>query len=169
MKNLVKMSVTKKILLLLLFFSLFSFSQKKKDVYFMLEEGSKKYAISYIMYGEKIGMIILYDRKEYEYYQEKMKNAKSKGQYYFDPESGTDNLEINVSKIVFDIERRKKVILTDWDTYELNRVDYKWLVENAGKPLCNDCVYDFKNIYFLYPIGKDKYMSYRVYETLISH
>ncbi len=162
------MSVTKKIILLLLFFSLYSFSQKKKDVYFILDSKSNKYKISYDNSEEKRASVIyLRDEKQYLNYQKEKKEMIKAGTYEEWDEG--DNVDVGIVYKCFGIEKREKVILTDWDTYELNRVDYKWLIENAWKPLCNTCTYNFKNIYFLYPIGKDKYISYRVYETVLSH
>ncbi len=164
-----KMSVTKFFIIIIFMLSSFLlFSQEKKDVYFILDTKSKEYIISYGSNEIERGSIIyLSNRKQYLNYQKKKKKMIKEGSY--EMLAGESNVNIDVSSRAFEIDRIKKVILTDWDTYELNRVDYKWLIENAWKPLCNTCSYNFKNIYFLYPIGKDTYMSYGVGLTVLSH
>ncbi|MBS9767933.1 MAG: hypothetical protein KGV44_10400 [Flavobacteriaceae bacterium] len=158
------MNLYTKILILVLL-PLFCFSQKKKDVYFILSTKSNEYTISYDAYEErKAYTIYLRDEKTYLKYLQKKKEMIKAGTY--EEWDMGDNVDVGIMTKCFGIKKRKKVTLTDWDTYELNRVNYKWLMENAWKPMCNTCPYDFKNIYFLYPISKDTYISYRVYETV---
>ncbi len=162
------MNVTKFFIIISLLSSFFLFSQKKKDVYFILNTKSDEYTISYDAYEErKANKIYLRDEKTYLKYQKKKKEMIKAGTY--EEWDMGDNVDVGIMTKCFGVEKRKKVILTDWDTYELNRVDYKWLMENAWKPMCNTCPYDFKNIYFLHPIGKDTYMSYRVYQTVVEY
>src|SRR5690606_38438423 len=103
MKNLKKMNVNKIVFLIMLSHSIISFSQKKEDVYFVLEDVNSEYAINNIMYGEKIGFIILLNKEEYQYHQKKVEEAKKNGSYHFDPASGRDNLNIKVRKLTFEV------------------------------------------------------------------
>ncbi|MCG8892745.1 hypothetical protein G1K97_03360 [Tenacibaculum finnmarkense] len=118
--------------------------------------------------------ITVYNKKEYEYHQQKVKEAKEKGEYSFDPEGGRDNLNISISKLTFEILSKKKVTIDHCDTHQLKIVDYNWLLTegwkqingkepDTGKPL------SFKDIYFLSKIDKDKYTSYKVGVTIVAH
>lgn len=118
--------------------------------------------------------ITIYNRKEYEYHQKKVKEAKKKGTYYFNSERGRDNLNIHVSKLTFEIISKKKKIIEHCDFDQLKIVDYKWLLTEGwkqingrdietGKPL------NFKDIYFLHKIDRNEYLSYKVGVTIVSH
>ena len=108
MKNLKTMSVTKYIVFFIFLFSSFlSFSQKKEDVYFVMNKNNDKYIITGNL-NNLTDYITIYNRKEYEYHQKKVKEAKKKGTYYFNSESGRDNLNIHVSKLTFEIISKKK-------------------------------------------------------------
>lgn len=163
-----KKNVNKVVLLLVLTHSIFSFSQKKEDVYFILENDDPEYVINHLMYGEKIGFINLFNRKDYEYHQTKVKEAKNKGEYYYNPESGRDNLNIKVLKLTFKVLSRKKIRITNDYIEKLNLVDYNWILENSWKKLGNQ-PYDFKDIYFLYQMDQNEYISYKVGVTILSH
>ena len=150
-----------------------TFSQKKEDVYFIMNKNNNEYIISHLMHGKDIGLIILSNREEYEYHQKKAKEAKEKGKYTFDPEGGRDNLNIHVSKLTFKIKSKKKVTIRHHDFYKLKIVDYNWLLTEGwkqingkepktGKPL------SFKDIYFLSKIDKEIYISYKVGGTLVA-
>lgn len=54
-----KLNASRIALILLLTYSIFSFSQKNEDMYFVLEDVNPKYAITNIMFDEKIGFINL--------------------------------------------------------------------------------------------------------------
>lgn len=100
--------ISYKLIITLFFLSSILYSQTKEDVYFILEENSNEYSISYLMSGKEILIIFLSNRREYEYHQKKVKEAKKKGTYYFNSESGRDNLNIHVSKLTFEIISKKK-------------------------------------------------------------
>lgn len=168
------MNANKKILLYIIFFySVFTFSQKKEDVYFIMDKNNNEYLIT----GELnsfTSYITIYNREEYEYHQKKVKEAKEKGKYTFDPEGGRDNLNIHVSKLTFKVKSKKKVTIRHHDFYKLKIVDYNWLLTEGwkqingkepktGKPL------SFKDIYFLSKIDKDKYISYKVGVTVVAY
>ena len=158
----------KKIGIIFLFCTFISFSQKKQNVYFILEDDNPQYSISHIMFGEKtIGFINLSNRKEYEHYQKKIKEAKKRGEYYFDPEGGADNLNIKVSKLTFEILSRKKIKLEKGTLTKLKLVNYKWLNKNSWKPIAKQ-PYNFKDIYFLSKIDNNNYISYKVGVTIIA-
>lgn len=162
------------LLYIIFFYSFFTFSQKKEDVYFIMNKNNEEYVISHLMHGKDIGIIILSNRKEYEYHQKKVKEAKEKGTYDWDPEGGRDNLNIHVSKLIFKVKSKKKVIIEHCDFHQLKIVDYNWLLTegwkqingkepDTGKPL------SFKDIYFLHKIGKEKYISYKVSVTVVAY
>lgn len=167
---------TSKLLLFMIttFCSLIVFSQEKKDVYFILNDKDSFYALSYIMYDKKEGIIILSNRKEYEYHQSKIKEAKKNGTYYFDSESGRDNLNISVSNLAFKVLKNKKIKMNDDDFYKIKMVDYNWLLTEGwkqinGKDVKTEKPLSFKDIYFLKKISIDKYVSYKVGITMFEY
>lgn len=168
MKNQKTMNVNKSLLVVFILHSIFSFSQNKKDVYFVLKDDNSEYAINHIMFGEKVAFINLLNKKEYEYHQKKVKDAKDKGVYHFDPESGRDNLNIKVSKLTFKILSREKKSISKCEIKKLNVVDYNWIINNSWKKIAKQ-PHDFKNIYFLNSIGKDNYELYKVAVTVVAH
>ncbi len=169
------MSVNKPIVLtIILCYSFLAISQnQKKDVHFLMNKKNDNYLIT----GELDSFtdyITIYNRKEYEYHQKKVKEAKKKETYYFNSESGRDNLNIHVSKLTFKIISKKKITIEHCDFHQLKPVDYNWLLTEGwkqingrdietGKPL------SFMDIYFLSKINKDKYISYKVGVTIIAY
>ena len=168
MKNQKKMNVNRGILVVFIFYSILSISQNKKNVYFELKNDNSEYAINNIMFGKKIGFINLLNKKEYEYHQKKVKEAKDRGDYYFDPASGRDNLNIKVSKLTFEIISREKKILSRCEIKKLNLVDYNWIINNSWKRIAKQ-PYDFKDIYFLQEIENDNYELYKVGVTILAY
>jgi hypothetical protein len=168
MKNQKAMDVNKNILIMFMFYSIFSFSQKKLDVYFVLNDDNSEYVINSIMFNEKIIFINLLNKKEYQHYQKKVREAKEKGTYDFDLESGRDNIEINVSKLTFEIISREEKLLSKCEIEKLNLVDYNWILNNSWKKIANQ-PYDFKNIYFLDEIKSGNYKKYKVGVTIVAH
>lgn len=161
------MNIHRFALLLLFTHSIYSFSQAKEDVYFILNDSDKEYRF----YGNldlERDYITLYNRKEYEYHQKEVEEAKNKGTYYYDPESSRDNLGINVSKLTFEVLSSKRLILSESDIKKLNIVDYKWILGNSWKKIAKQ-PYDFKDIYFLYSIEGNQYIQYKVGVTIVSH
>ncbi len=164
--------ISYKLIITLFFLSSILYSQKK-DVHFLMNKKNDNYLIT----GELDSFtdyITIYNRREYEYHQKKVKEAKKKGTYYFNSESGRDNLNIHVSKLTFEIISKKKITIEHCDFHQLELVDYNWLLTEGwkqingryietGKPL------SFKDIYFLSKVGKDKYISYKVGVTIIAH
>lgn len=167
MKNLERMNVVKDLMVLLLFCAISSFSQKKEDVYFLLDKNNCEYLTPGI-FDDKIDFINIVNRKEYEYHQEKVKEAKSKGLYYFDPESGRDNLGIHVPKLTFEIISRKQLTLTTTELSNLKLIDYTWIKENSWKKIAKQ-PYNYRNIYFLHKTDTNKYIRYHVGLTIIDH
>jgi hypothetical protein len=155
-----------KISILLFIFPLIC-SAQLRDVYFLIEMDNLEYIIPN-RFNEKLSYISLIDKKEYEYNQKKIKEAKEKGEYYFNQESGKDNLKVKVSKLTFKIISSKKIDLTDCEISKLNLINYDWLKENSWKKIAKQS-YDFKNIYFLYQIKKGVYILYNVSLTIIEH
>lgn len=170
------MNVSKHVILnIVLFNSLFLFSQKKQDVYFIMNKDNHKY----IILGKlnkflKSDIITVYDRKEYEYHQKKITEAKKKGKYYFDHEGGRDNLKIHVSKLTFEIKEKKSMSISHCELHKLRIIDYKWLLTEGwkqinGKDITTGKPLSFKNIYFLSRIDKEEYISYKVGVTVIAY
>lgn len=162
------MNVNKILLVVFILNFTISFSQEKKDVYFILEEVNSEYAFNKIMFDRKIGFINLYNKEEYEYHQKKVKEAKDKGEYYFDPNSGRDNLNIKVSKLTFEIISIEKSLVPKCEKKKLNLVDYNWILSNSWKKIAQQHI-DFKDIYFLYETKKDYYQLFKVEVTIVSH
>ena len=163
----------------ILFFILTSFSSfsQKKDVYFLLNETHKEYILftspgKISVHGKysKFKNINLTNRKEYMRHQKKVKEAKKNGTYSYSPECGCDNLKMPVSSLEFSVISRKKIKLSHYDLHKLNLVDYKWIKENSWKPI-NRKYYkvNFKDLYFLYKISENKYVSFKVGITLSAH
>jgi len=159
-----KMSVNKLYLFFLLI-PFFCFSQKEKeDVYFLLGRKNLEYVIPNNFKKIGIGDILnVYDKKEYEAHQKRVKEAKVNGAYEFDPESGKDNLNMNVFSFEFKVISKKKRKLNSCELNKLNLVDYAWIKENSWKPI-NREVYkvDFKDLYFIYKIKENEYLFYKV-------
>lgn len=157
-----------KIINLLFFLSnAFCFSQNKQDVYFVMDENNAKYHVSYLIQNEEIGFIFLSDRKEFEHYQKKVKQAKKNGTYFYSPESGRDNLGIYVSKFALKVKNKEQLKLGHSDLKKLRLVNYNWILSEGwkqinGKDIVTGKPLSFKNIYFLHKIKKDKYISYKV-------
>ncbi|WP_163518136.1 hypothetical protein [Gelidibacter japonicus] len=168
MKNLKKMNVNKIVFLIMLSHSIISFSQKKEDVYFVLEDVNSEYAINNIMYGEKIGFIILLNKEEYQYHQKKVEEAKKNGSYHFDPASGRDNLNIKVRKLTFEVLAAERLKASSCEIDRLNLVDYEWILNNSWKKIAKQD-YVFKDIYFLKKIDDNEYVSYKVGITIVDH
>lgn len=162
------MNVNKITIFVFLLISFQSFSQKNEDVYFVVKNADPHYSISYIMYGEVIGYINLLSRKEYEIHQKKVKEAKNKGTYFYDPNSGRDSLGIKVPTLTFEIISKMKIKITDNEMSNLKLVDYNWIKLNAWKKIGKQ-PHDFKNIYFLYKMKNDTYTSYKVGMTIVAH
>ncbi|QTE21313.1 hypothetical protein [Polaribacter cellanae] len=120
------------------------------------------------MHGKDIGLIILSNRKEYEYHQMKVKEAKEKGNYSFDPEGGRDNLKIKVPTLTFQVISMKEVVITDCEISRLKLIDYQWIQNNSWKKIAKQ-PYDFKDIYFLYKKEKNNYVSYKVGLTIVEY
>lgn len=153
--------------------SFFVFSQERKDVYFILDENDTMYFITG-QFNLNRKFITIYDREQYEYHQKKVKEAKAQGTYEWDPDSGRDNLDVHVSKLIFKVLSKKEIELDDYDIHTLKLVDYKWLNTEGwkqinGKELETGKPLSFKDIYFLYKIDKNKYISYKVGVTITSH
>ncbi|NLP59348.1 hypothetical protein [Lutibacter sp. B1] len=167
MKNQIQMNANNFFLILFLLHSTLSFSQKQVDVFFVLEKENTDYLFTGNL-DENINYITLFNRKDYEFHRKKVIEAKKEGKYFFDKESGTDNLNINVSKLTFEIISSKKIELTNCNLNNLKLVNYKWLNENSWKKIAKQ-PYDYKNIYFLYKIKENVYKSYKVGLTLVAY
>ncbi|WP_027127523.1 hypothetical protein [Gelidibacter mesophilus] len=124
--------------------------------------------MSYMMFGEKIGFINLLNKKEYDYHQKKVEEAKNDGDYYFDPASGRDNLDIQVSKLTFEVMTTEEIKLSNNEIEKLNLVNYNWILNNSWKKIARE-PYDFKDIYFLKHIDNNDYVKYKVGVTIIDH
>ncbi|WP_066222093.1 hypothetical protein [Formosa haliotis] len=168
------MNVNKKILIsIIIVLPFILFSQKQKDVYFVLNENNSEYFIPG-NFDENLEYINILGRKEYEYHQEEVRIAKKEGRYYFDPEGGRDNLNIHVPKFTFRILSKEIVELDDYDLQNLKLVDYNWFKTEGwkqinGKELDTGKPLSFKDVYFLYNISKTKYVKYKVAVTITSH
>ncbi|WP_156100636.1 hypothetical protein [Gillisia sp. Hel_I_29] len=162
------MNANKYVSLIFILYSFVSFSQKKEDVYFVLENGSSEYTINNIMLCEKIRYINLLNKKEYEYHQKKIKEAKKNGTYYFDPESGRDNLKIKVSKLTFEIISKEEIKIKEDEIKKLNLVDYNWIQTTSWKKVAKQPV-EFKDIYFLKKSNKNTYILYKVEVTIVAY
>ncbi|KAB1159376.1 hypothetical protein F7018_03430 [Tenacibaculum aiptasiae] len=163
-----------KLLYIIFFYSVFTFSQNKEDVYFIM---NNKKSNKYLIIGELdvlTNYITVYNKKEYDYHQKKVKEAKEKGTFEWDAEGGRDNLNIHVTKLTFVILSKKKITIEPCKFYQLKIVNYNWLLTegwkqingkepDTGKPL------SFKDIYFLYKIDKNKYISYKVGVTTVAY
>ncbi len=168
MKNLRKMNVNKNsIFFIALFYTIFSFSQKK-DVFFLIEKNNNKY-VNVSIFNKSLKYITLFQRKEYEQHKEKVREAKKKGTYSYNPESGRDNLKIHVPKLTFRIISKKEVKLSEEEISKLNLIDYDWITKNSWKKIAKQPS-NFKNIYFLYKErGKEKKFSYKVELTMVEY
>ena len=158
---------------LLCLISFLSFSQKK-DAYFLLDKNNPEYVIPSIS-GSKENLlkkqfIKLKDRKEYVKHQKAVKKAKEKGTYYYDPESGTDNTGVKVSHLEYEILSKKVIQLNSSALKQKRTVDYNWILEESWKPI-NPRLHkvDFKNLYFLYKLKGDTYVSYKVSVIVSAH
>ena len=115
MKNLEKMNVNKLYIIFLLV-PFFCFSQKEKeDVYFLLDNNHSEYILSTSQGKIKtkgqysnFGIIYLTNKKQYVVHQKKVKEAKANGTYEFDPESGRDNLNMDVFSFEFSVISKRK-------------------------------------------------------------
>ncbi|MDO7138987.1 hypothetical protein [Algibacter lectus] len=167
MKSQEAMNVNKSLLIVFMLCSIFSFSQNKKDVFFICKNDNNEYFIAG-KFDEDRDYITVYNREEYEYHQKKVKEAKNKGEYHFDPASGRDNLNMKVSKLTFEIISREKKLLSKCEIKKLNLVDYNWIINNSWKKIAKQPC-DFKNIYFLHEIKNGNYESYKVGVTIVAY
>jgi hypothetical protein len=159
--------LNKNFILLFLFYNTFSFSQKKEDVYFILKENNSKYLIT-ADFNQDLEYISLFRRKEYELHKKKVKEAKKNGAYEYNPESGRDNLNIDVPKLTFEIISKKKIEISECEVLNLKLVDYKWILNNSWKKIAKQ-TYDYKDIYFLHKINRNFYFSYKVGLTIVEY
>lgn len=160
------MNVNRIIILVFLFISFQSFSQKKEDVYLLLDKNNSEF-ITPGIFNEKLDYIDLVSRKEYEIHQKKVKEAKNKGTYFYDQNSGRDNLDSKVPSLTFEIISKRKIKITHYEMSKLKLIDYNWIKNNGWKKI-GKLPHDFKDIYFLYKIEKDTYISYKVGMTLVA-
>lgn len=157
------MSVNKIGILILFLISSLCFSQNK-DVYFLLDKNNPIYVVPGL-FDNKLDYINLTIRKEYEYHEKKVKEAKKNGTYSYDKESGRDNLNISVPTMEFRILSKERIVLDKCQLQKLRWVDFDWLESESWKPLAGK-ESDFKNIHFLNKLDNDIYMSYKVGRTI---
>ncbi|MFD0834668.1 hypothetical protein ACFQ0I_02745 [Mariniflexile aquimaris] len=167
MKNQKTMNANKFLIIFFIFQSILSFSQKKNNAFFICKYDDKDYYIAGNFENNR-EYITIYNREEYEYHQKKVKEAKDKGEYYFDPASGRDNLNLKVSKLTFEIISKEKKLLSKYEIKKLNLVDYNWILKNSWKKIAKQPC-DFKDIYFLNEIENENYELYKVGVTISAY
>lgn len=161
------MNVIKIVLLIMLSHSIISFSQKKEDVYLVLNNADLDYYIAG-NFDLNRTYITIYNREEYQYHQKKVEEAKKNGSYHFDPASGRDNLNIKVRKLTFEVLAAERLKASSCEIDRLNLVDYEWILNNSWKKIAKQD-YVFKDIYFLKKIDDNEYVSYKVGITIVDH
>lgn len=158
---------------LMIFYSMFIFSQEKENVYFIMDKNNDQYLITGKL-NRFSDYITIYNRKEYNYIKAKVKEAKKKGEYSFDPESGKNNLNLNISKLTFKIKQKKNLNIDYCNLSKLRIVNYNWLLSEGwkqinGKDPITGGPLNFKNIYFLTKIDEQNYIAYKVGMTVVAH
>lgn len=152
-----------KILLFLFVLPILSFSQEKKDAYFIIDMNHDKYLIK-TRGGSlnqsdhsKIGQFIIYNRFEYE------KDVKERKENEF---IGFRNKDIPKT-IYFNVKKVEKQQLEYCDFLKLRKVNYHWIINNTWKE--NNPNILFKNLYFLFKTKKDTYIKYKVARTIVAY
>ncbi|WP_299108255.1 hypothetical protein [uncultured Tenacibaculum sp.] len=154
-----------KLLLLAISFTCYS-QTKNDDAFFLLKKTDKNYLITPKNEIFKKGDLIhLVDRNKYETFLKKREELKKNKSYYYDPESGQDNIKFNVPSLSFAIQNKE--LINHCETHFLNFVNYKWIKENTWKE--NNPNIIFKDLYFLLKIEKDKYLKLKVVRVVIAH
>ena len=168
MNNREIMNVNKKIIMI--FFILLAtqtFSQMKEDVYFLLEDNHTEYFVPR-PFDKNLDYITVFSRKEYEMRKNKIEEAKRNQLYYYNPESGRDNLKIKVPKLTFKVKSSNKILLKDFEISSLKLIDFDWIKNNSWKKIAKQ-PYDFKDIYFLYKVNENEYVSHKVGLTIVAY
>ncbi len=163
-----------KILVVLAFVTLQGFAQKK-DAYFLLDENSTEHIFS-TGTGEltkerslsDFSIIYLLSRNQYETHKNDLQKFEQKlKDLGRNPTREEFNQRPRLRSWDFKVISRKKIDISDCELKKLNLVDFNWLKYNSWTE--NNPNILFKDLYFLFKIKKDKYISYKVGRTLIAH
>ena len=98
----------------------------KEDVYFLLEDNHTEYFVPR-PFDKNLDYITVFSRKEYEMRKNKIEEAKRNQLYYYNPESGRDNLKIKVPKLTFKVKSSNKILLKDFEISSLKLIDFDWI------------------------------------------
>ena len=163
------MNVNKKksiVIIILSIISISAFSQKK-DVYFLMGKINQNYLALYndnnlkqneITLSSNVERVSIITKENFQKWKEKRKKNKEASILFNERFKALD----------FNVFSKNVKILDDEKLNSLRIVDIKWLEENSWKKGSKK-PHDFKNIYFLHKIGKNKYISYKVGVTIIVH
>ena len=163
-----------KILVFLVLLTLQSFAQKK-DAYFLLDKNNPNFTFS-ASNGKltketllsDFSIIYLLPKKEYETYRNDLQKFEQKlKDLGRNPTREEFNQRPRLGSWDFEVISRKKVTINHRDLDKLNIVNFEWLKRNSW--IENNPNILFKDLYFLFKIEKDKYISYKVGRTLVEY
>ncbi len=165
-----------RLLVLFVFISFFSFAQKhRQDAYFLLENNNSEFIFS-TETGKINSKTNLYEidnfyllrRYQYQTHKNNLKKFKQKlKDLGRNPTLEEFNKRPRLKSWGFEVISRKKVKINHCELHKLNLVDFEWLKLNSWKE--NNPNILFKNLYFLFKIEDDTYISYKVDRTIIIH
>ena len=163
-----------KLLILIVFIPFFSLAQKhKQDAYFLLENNNTEF-IFFTETGEinsktnlyEIDNFHLFRRNQYKTHKDDLKKfeqkLKSLGR---NPTLEEFNQRPKLRSWDFEVISRKKVIINHCELNKLNLVNLEWLKKNSWKEKNTNIL--FKDLYFIFKVEKETYISYKVGRTII--
>ena len=153
----------KKYILIIFILPIISFSQEKKDAYFIIDMNHGKYLIktrggslNQSDHG-KIDQFIIYNRFEYE------KDVKERKENEFIGFRGKDIPKT----LYFNVKKEKKQELEYDELQKLRKVNYSWIKNNTWKE--NNSNILFKNLFFLFKNKNNIYIKYKVVRTIVAY
>lgn len=153
-----------KLTLVLIFFLhslIFSAQIKSSDVYYIFDNENKDYLLKTSGKYHDISRFYLYDKIEYQKRENKILEDKKKGKF-----QGDQFYNIPKRFVFSKIFGSKVKKIDNVDLSDKNIINTKWLIDNSwtyGKP--NTL---FKDLYFLLPIKNNKYLRFKVKQTVIA-
>ncbi|AGA76982.1 hypothetical protein [Echinicola vietnamensis] len=151
-------------------------AQEKKDAYFVFESSSSEYIImtskgKFSIDDSSIDFdqLSLLDKKTYVDYQSRVKSKKSKGTYFYDHESGKDNIQMEVPSMEFMIKGCQIVSLPPDSLNQLALKDYQWIKRNAWKQQSPNEISPFRKLFFLCKLPSDEYLKLEVTISIAEH
>ena len=151
----------KKLLMFFLLLQPFICFSQKKDAYFIINKKSNDYILK-IRKGDldkvetkTIKQFNVYNKIEYE----KFINKKKDSLYYWSHK---------VPKtLFFKVKKIEQKLLEHCEILKLETIDYNWLIKNSWKE--NNPNILFKDLYFLFKTGENKFLKYKVSRTIIEY